>query len=192
MEVFSQSHKNLQMFCADFWTTAEDCQLILSDVGVDSKRINLAEPAIMRWYSIIRELMRKNDGSMARLVVVLMKQYPENQALRDVCAPWIPATPAKTSSVDVDATLPPGAVLVKKFEAESGPEPKTKPKPEPAPKLVPVAVPEDFAEDAPLTVARIDTLWAAMVDTENRLREIEEWRNSLFARQSSPAKKKGG
>lgn len=96
LETFSQAHKTLQMFCAEFWSSAVDCEFILADIGVDSKRINLAEPSIMRWLSIIRELMRMNDGSMGRLVSALMKQYPENQSLRAVCAPWVPAAPAKT------------------------------------------------------------------------------------------------
>lgn len=192
MEVFSQSHKNLQMFCADFWPSQADCELILGDVGIDSTRINMAEPSIMRWLSIIRELMRKNDGSMGRLAIVLMKQYPENKSLAAVCAPWIPANPAKSSPntsalpvVDSAAPepsvppVPPGAVLVKKFETE----PKSKPKPE----LVPVVAPVDFADEAELVVPRIDTLWEAMVDMERRMVEMEQWRNALSAQR--PAKK---
>lgn len=137
------------------------------------------EPSIMRWLSIIRELMRKDDGSMARLVVVLIKQYPQNKALQAVCAPWIPATPARTDPVqsvppdspvkseplkpELVAPVPTGAVLVKKFVAESKP--------------VPVVVPADFADEAGMAVARIDTLWAAMIDVEQRLANIEGWRN---------------
>jgi hypothetical protein len=192
VEVFSQSHKNLQMFCADFWPSQADCELILGDVGIDSTRINMAEPSIMRWLSIIRELMRKNDGSMGRLVIVLMKQYPENKSLAAVCAPWIPATPAKSSpntsvplpadSAAPETVVPPGAVLAKKFESE----PKSKPKPA----LVPVVAQPDFADEAELVVPRIDTLWEAMVDMERRMVEMEEWRSSLFAKR--PANKKVG
>lgn len=176
METFSQSHKNLQMFCADFWPSQADCELILGDVGVDSKRINMAEPSIMRWLSIIRELMRKNDGSMAQLVIVLMRQYPENKSLAAVCAPWIPATPAKSSpntSVPSapDTVVPAGAVLAKKFEPELA--------------VVPVVAPVDFAEEAALVVPRIDTLWEAMIDMERRMVEMEQWRSAL----SIPAKK---
>lgn len=192
METFSQSHKKLQVFCADFWPSADDCSLILADVGIDSARINLSEPSIMRWLSIIRELMRRNDGSMGVLVVVLMKQYPDNKALRDVCSPWIPATPAKDTSDAVPAgtvPVPAGAVLVKKFEDEASPDPKSNPKPDPKTKLVPVVTPVDFAEEAELVVPRIDTLWAAMVDMEQRMVEMEQWRKALSI--SKPAKKNG-
>lgn len=187
MEVFSQSHKNLQMFCADFWPSQADCESILADVGIDSARINMAEPSIMRWLSIIRELMRKNDGSMGRLVIVLMKQYPENKSLAAVCAPWVPATPAKSSpntsvpasEVMPETAVPPGAVLAKKFE------PETKSKPD----LVPVVVPPDFADEAELVVPRIDTLWEAMIDMERRMVEMEQWRSALSVPKS--AKKNG-
>lgn len=159
MESWSVAHKALQIFCAGFWETAEDCQLILDEIGISSGRISLSEPSVMRWYRIILELMRRNDGSMARLVQALMRDYPDNKDLAAVCAPWIPAQPAKT--------LPPA-------------EP---------PELVPVVVPADFADDAPLTIARLDTLWEAMVDVERRLVEIEQWRNPPPTKQ--PAKKKG-
>lgn len=181
MEIFSKSHKALQIFCAGFWDTAADCELILGDVGIDSTRINLAEPSLMRWYSIIRELIRKNDGSMAVLVDVLMKQYPENKSLSAVCAPWIPSQPAKSAPVESatpeaplapSASVPTGAVLVKKFETK--------------PELVPVVAPLDFAEEAEEVIPRIETLWAAMIDVEQRLVELEQWRN-----QPQPAKKKG-
>lgn len=139
----------------------------------------MAEPSIMRWLSIIRELMRKNDGSMGRLVVVLMKQYPDNKSLRDVCAPWIPASPAKdTTAPAVAPDLPPGAVLVKKFEDE---------KPLPKQKVVPVVAPVDFADEAELVVPRVDTLWEAMIEMERRMVEMEQWRSAL----SLPAAKKG-
>lgn len=179
MELWSVSHRNLQLLCADFWSTAEDCQSILDEIGISSGRINLSEPSIMRWMSIIRELMRKNDGSMARLVVVLTKQYPDNKQLADVCAPWVPSQPAKSlSEIPVSATtgtstntqVPDGAVLVKKFEDD---EPKPKPKP------VPVIAPPDFVEDATLVLPRIDTLWAAMIDVEQRLVELEKLRADI-------------
>lgn len=177
MEIFSQSHKNLQLFCADFWPSQEDCQLILDDIGVSSGRINMAEPSIMRWLSIIRELMRKNDGSMARLVTVLIKQYPNNKDLIAVCAPWIPVMPAKSAEPVEEnagspaqgapspapapaAAIPKGAVLVKKFE-DTPKEP------------VPIVAPPDFADEADLVVPRIDTLWEAMIDVERRLTDVE-------------------
>lgn len=168
MEQWSVAHRSLQLFCADFWSTAEDCQAILDEIGISSGRINLSEPSIMRWMSIIRELMRKNDGSMARLVMVLTKQYPANQQLAAVCAPWIPAQPAKTMEGATtpapeagQAGVPKGAVLVKKFDAAPEAEP------------VPVVAPPDFADEAGLVVPRIDTLWEAMIDVERRIVELE-------------------
>lgn len=177
MEIFSKSHRDLQMFCADFWPSAADCQLILTDVGIESGRINMDEPSIMRWLSIIRELMRKDDGSMARLVVVLMKQYPDNKALAAVCAPWTPAVPARSALIEApmpdEPNIPAGAVLVKKFDKKDTPVAApvgTKPASDP----VPVVVPPDFADEATLVVPRLDTLWEAMIDTERRLVELEK------------------
>lgn len=171
MEMWSVSHRNLQIFCADFWPSADDCQLILDEIGVNSIRINLSEPAIMRWLSIIRELMRKNDGSMSRLVLALMKQYPDNKQLAAVSAPWIPAAPVKAMTGDVVAMPPP-----------------------PTPELVALVAPAEDAEEAQLIVPRLDTLWEAMVDQERRLDELERLRDSLFAQQPSPKpeKKKDG
>lgn len=186
MEQFSVAHKALQVFCADFWPSAEDCSLILGDIGIESARINLGEPSIMRWLSIINELRRRDDGSLGRLVVVLMDQYPENQALRAVCAPWIPANPAKTTQDKPDvpvAPVPAGAVLVKKFT----PEPKAAVEP----KVVPLVAPADFADDAELVVPKIDTLWDAVVDMEQRYVELEKRINELEAprRPLSPRRK---
>ena len=160
MESFSQSHKNLQMLCADFWPSAEDCQLILNDIGLTSVRINMAEPSIMRWLSIINELRRRDDGSMGRLVVVLLRQYPENQQLRDVCAPWTPAAPAHEATI----AAPTGFVPGKKGDAPEKPAPDV----------------EDIEEDA-LIVPRIDTLWDAMIDIEKRMIELEHLRETLRA-----------
>lgn len=176
MESWSVSHKALQLFCAGFWETADDCQLILDEIGISGSRINLSEPSIMRWLSIIRELMRKNDGSMGRLVTVLIKQYPDNQQLRTVCAPWIPANPAmpvQSMQPEQPDDVPAGAVLVKKFVNDHPP--------------VPVVAPPDFADEAGLIVPRVDTLWEAMVETNRRLNELErrwaelyQWKDSLF------------
>ena len=180
MEQFSVAHKALQVFCADFWPSAEDCSLILGDIGIEGARINLGEPSIMRWLSIINELRRRDDGSLSRLVVILMEQYPENQALRTVCAPWIPAHPmqsAQEKPVAAVAPVPTGAVLVKKFVAE--------------PKVVPLVAPADFADDAELVVPKIDTLWDAVVDMEQRYVELEKRINELEAprRPLSPRRK---
>ena len=161
MESFSQSHKNLQMFCADFWPSAQDCELILGDVGIDSRRINMSEPSIMRWLSIIQEMRRRDDGSMSMLVNVLMKQYPENKQLREVCAPWIPTAPAKetlSATIVTTANATTAGVLVSK-----------KPK-----KLIPVVVDPDFSADADLVVPKLTTLWDAMIDTEKRITEMEK------------------
>lgn len=131
----------------------------------------------MRWLSILRELMRKNDGSMGRLVSVLIRQYPDNQQLLAVCAPWIASKPARSMEEGGDPSIstvaeqspivPKGAVLVKKFEKEPLP--------------VPVVAPPDFTDEAPLLVARVDTLWEAMVDTERRMVDLEQWKATLFA-----------
>lgn len=181
MESWSVSHKALQLFCASFWETADDCQLILDEIGISGSRINLSEPSIMRWLSIIRELMRKNDGSMGRLVTVLIKQYPENKQLLAVCSPWIAADPAmrgQSMQPESPDDVPPGAVLVKKFVNDNS--------------LVPVVAPHDFADEAGLVVPRIDTLWEAMVETERRLNELErrwdelyQWKDSLFGQHTS-------
>lgn len=224
MESWSIAHKNLQIFCADFWPSPDDCAAILEEIGISSNRINMSEPSIMRWLSIIKELMRKNDGSMAKLVVALVRQYPNNSALLAVCAPWIPSLPARSTVGEhmptpaiVTTELPPGAVLVQKFEPgfDLPPEPKpevplgpkvapntdgktavkpelkpegkaevksdSKPDPKPAPDPVPspVAAPPDSDEDLSLLVARVDTLWAAMVDTEQRVVELERLRLEL-------------
>lgn len=198
MESWSVAHKNLQIFCADFWSTAEDCTVILNEVGVTSIRIRMNEPSIARWYSILIELMRMNDGSMGRLVTVLISKYPQNDALRSVCAPWIPDRPATLQQglpppvmpapvipekVAPPLEIPVGAVLVKEFttEAESKPKPKLPP--------VPVVAPSDFADEAGLVVPRIDTLWEAMIDTNRRLTEMEKWRASLFAVQPPAVKR---
>lgn len=172
MESWSVAHKNLQIFCADVWDTAERCQLILDEIGISSGRISLSEPSIMRWYRIILELMRRNDGSMTQLVQALMKDYPGNSALAVVCAPWTPSAPAKSLPIPepipaplVDSPVPPGAVLVKKFRDE------------PEPKAVPVVAPADFADEAELVIPRLDTLWEAMVDMERRMVEMEQWRS---------------
>jgi len=143
MESFSQAHRNLQMFCADFWEKSAECVVILDAIGISPSAVDMTPPAIMRWYSIIRHLMRLDDGSMGRLVVALMDQYPQNDALRAVCAPWIPALPAQLTAV-----------------------PKSQ-------KLLPVVVPVDFADEADAVVPKIDTLWITMVETNVRLTRLE-------------------
>lgn len=203
MESFSLAHRNLQMFCADFWEDPASCVVILNDIGISPGAVDMTPPAIMRWYSIIRHLMRLDDGSMSRLVVALMAQYPANDALRRVCSPWIPAQPLTTISlaaqpgtqgspqggpattpapgtplgtpvVPVPIVLPEGTVLVKEFKADDGPP-------------VPVVAPHDFAEEADAVVPRMETLWATVIEQDRHIRELErrwtelyEWRNSLF------------
>lgn len=188
METFSLSHRRLQIFCAGFWETAEDCQLILNDIGADNTRISLSEPSIQRWFRIINELIRKDDGSMARLVIVLMRDYPNNKALRDVCAPWIPASPMQAPPADKPAPIPVGAVLVKEFvedELDALPSPaKKKAKHVTSEEVIPLVASADFADEADLVIPKIQTLWDAMTSTGEqmqkiieRLDEMDRWRN---------------
>lgn len=176
MESFSVAHKNLQMFCADFWDDPASCVVILNEIGISPSAVDMTPPAIMRWYSIIRHLMRLNDGSMGRLVVALMNQYPANDALRSVCAPWIPATPAKITQPGAGASaapesedvpepiaLPKGTVLVEKFKGKQTPQPT----------VVPVVVPADFADEADAVVPKIETLWATVVEQDKRIVRLE-------------------
>ncbi len=99
MESWSKAHTNLQELCAQFWPSAEDCLQILAEMQITSTRINMQEPSRMRWLSMIREFMRKDDGSMGRLVKILMGYYPDNHELANVCAPWVLEAPAQTQRV---------------------------------------------------------------------------------------------
>lgn len=161
METFSQNHRNLQVLCAEIWSSAADCELILSYLGIESSHVNLAEPSIMRWLSIIRELMFMNDGSLSRLVIVLMNQYPNNTTLRAVCAPWMPVAPASVLTTHAD----PLPVAV-------------------AQSPVPVMVAAEFAEEAALILPRLDALWQTMIEVNAQITAIEahlaaiaEWRS---------------
>lgn len=210
MESFSVAHRNLQMFCADFWEDPAACVVILTEIGISPSAVDMTPPAIMRWYSIIRHLMRLDDGSMGRLVVVLMNQYPANDALRAVCSPWIPSRPmTRPSSHQVEEPakavepleLPPGTVLVEEFtgddapakKGKSGPKGSPEPKPEPfKTELVPVVVPVDFADEADAVIPKMETLWATVIEQDRRIKELErrwtelyEWRNSLFGGQAT-------
>lgn len=191
------------MFCADFWEDPASCVVILNEIGVSPSAVDMTPPAIMRWYSIIRHLMRLDDGSMGRLVVALMNQYPSNDALRSVCSPWIPSQPMTRPAasnahpaepqVAAPVVLPPGSVLVEEFKGAGAPDKKPKAKAEPE-KLIPVVVPVDFAEEADAVVPKMETLWATVIEQDRRIKELErrwtelyEWRNNLFGGQ--PQKK---
>lgn len=136
------------MFCADFWDEPAQCIVILDAIGISPSSVDMTPPAIMRWYSIIRHLMRLDDGSMGRLVIVLMTEYPNNDALRTVCAPWIPALPSQIQ------VLP-----QKRLTVEDD--------------LVPVVVPIDFADEADTVVPKMDTLWSTVVEVNKRLILLE-------------------
>jgi hypothetical protein len=154
MEEFSQSHRTFQVFCAKFWQNADQCKMLLDEAGVPTGFIDYDEPSIMRWFSIINEMIRLGDDSMMRFVAVLMSKYPDNTRLAAVCAPWTPVAPATIGDS--------GAVLVKKFETE--PPVKT---------LVPLVTVPDFAGEASLVVPRVNTLWEAVAQFEKRFAELE-------------------
>lgn len=198
METFSVAHRNLQMFCADFWEDPASCVVILNEIGISPSAVDMTPPAIMRWYSIIRHLMRLNDGSMSRLVVALMGQYPANDALRSVCSPWIPSQPmtgnakgAKQPDHEADKApfvLPEGTVLVEEFDPVGKPKKsKETPAPPVVPPVVPLVAPVDFADEADAVVPKMETLWATVIEQDRRIKELErrwtelyEWRNNLF------------
>lgn len=164
MEKFTQSYRNLQIFASELWDTAFACQRIIEEAGATTLRINMSEPSIQRWFYVLDELRKLDDGSMGRLVQVMMKEYPENSELKNACAPWIPAAPA-TSTFYQDKPREPSA-----------------PMPPPLVPVVPVVVPVDFAEDADLIVPRLETLWQAVreqaeriADNDARLKQQEVW-----------------
>lgn len=213
MEQWSLSHKNLQNFCASFWDTAEDCQIILGEIGVTSIRIKMNEPSLARWFSIITELMRMNDGSMNRLVTVLISKYPHNDALRTVCSPWISVpmrdginasapvpvpTPVPTpvpvqskAHVTVATTIdiPEGAALVQKYEPDAATPTPNGITPRTDIKLVPLVVSEEFSDDAALVIPRVQTLWDLMAEINERLILLEEWRSAMLAAANTGKKK---
>jgi len=167
VETWSIAHAKLQTFCADFWPDAASCRRLLADTGVSEANISFDEPPLLRWFSILRQLMKLNDGSMGRLVTTLLADYPENDALRTVCAPWIAASPAGIPGASFNlAPVPEGVALVQKFI----PAPSVE-----VPIGVPVVAPMESAEEAALMVARMDTLWAAMIEQERRMAELEAW-----------------
>lgn len=165
MEKFTQSYRNLQIFASELWDTAFACQRIIEEAGATTLRINMSEPSIQRWFYVLDELRKLDDGSMARLVLVMIKEYPNNNDLLAVCAPWIPAAPATSQ------------FYPEKDRANGPPMPPPPPVP-----VVPVVVPVDFAEDADLIVPRLETLWQAVREQaekiahqEERLKQQETW-----------------
>lgn len=165
MEKFTQSYRSLQIFASELWDTAFACQRIIEEAGATTLRINMSEPSIQRWFYVLDELRKLDDGSMGRLVQVMMKEYPGNSELQKVCAPWIPASPATSQF----------------YPREDRPAAPPMPPPPPVP-VVPVVVPVDFAEDADLIVPRLETLWIAVreqaeriVQQDERLKQQEVW-----------------
>lgn len=123
--------------------------MLVANSGMDASQINFEEPPALRWQSVINEA--EKQGTLHKLVPVLLARYPENRQLIAACAPWEAADPVQTVPNQKQKT--------------------------PAVELVPLIVPKEFADIAyEDTVATIASLRMSIASQEKRLADLESWR----------------
>lgn len=177
MELFTKDYQNLATFCSGIWTTPGRCEVVLNDAGLEPSKFNLIGQPLIVWWAILNELRIRNDGSMSRLVVALMHEYPENNALRAASAPWVPS-PAQAGPVGIPGPAP--------FPGAGPPGQKTEPPlgaletvVNPAATTVPLIAPIDYSDEADLVAQRGIALWHVMADLVRRVEELEKTRGVL-------------
>ena len=132
------------------WPKVNDCRILVSDSGIDASQIDWDEPPSLRWQSVLFEA--EKQGSLHILVPVLLARYAGNKQLQEACAPWMPNGESTERGEKAAVMMEPV-------------------------KLVPVIVPEEFAElAADNTVATIDSLRMVVVQQQRQIDEILAWR----------------
>lgn len=76
------TRRTLRRQLAELYSNIPDIQRILADAGVDQSRINLNAAAGAIWHGTLREA--EKSGQIAELVAIVVQEYPNNQALRDL------------------------------------------------------------------------------------------------------------
>lgn len=168
---------------------------------MDASQINFEEPPALRWQSVINEAEKQN--TMTKLVPVLLARYPENAQLKSACAPFGAAEPVRAAPQVAPVVIPPGAVLVKKYEkgeAEAARPTAVAPTESPLPEATPAPLPSQVAQDGetkPVNgsdllslspdelIATVISLRMAAAEGHQRLTRLEDWRRRLSVMNSA-------
>lgn len=146
---------------------------------MDPSSLDFDEPPALRWQSVISEAEKQN--AMGKLVPVLLARYPDNSQLKAACLPFTAADPisAPPSQAKGAPAIPPGSVLVPKFEASATPSPEPPPIPPSAGSGNTAAPAEPIALSDDEAAATIISLRLVAVEVERRLRRIENWQKRV-------------